>query len=199
MNYYILDKDPTNKIKYCILDRFPKTNETHKPARGIPFLDDYKKTWEFQFSDDLGGTMLRDSIRNIFGYLIVSTKFKELLAKEDGSDIEFVPIDLIDRDQKVIANEFYIANVINRNLDCEDFLNTDWEEDSFAQSSGDDYYENLTRLNLLTDKIPTGFKIFRLAHMPRVIIVNEELKTEIEKTGLTGVKFQELDTSVIIS
>ena len=129
-------------------------------------------------------TILLDSVKNTDGVVIISTVMKEVLDKQGLTDVEFLPVALIDHKGRELDDAYYIFHPVN-NIDCLDLSNADPEWDDIDDS----IIASVNRLVIDGTKLPDDKKYFRPAHYAARPIVAKALVDVILKEGFTGVQF----------
>jgi Immunity protein family (Imm11) len=177
---------------YDYLDEFP---DIENPAEGIPTADTFPDDVRFQMARETPGLLVADVINNAFGYLMVSAKGRAFLEKHvQGAKVEWLRFTLLNHKARVASTECWIANVLGT-VDCVDTRRTTGEMSQVDPGE----YMNITRLVLDPQRIPPNANLFRIASLPTVMIVRDDLRAAMEAEPLTGVEFLELDTDVDLS
>jgi hypothetical protein len=174
---------------YDYLDEFP---DIENPAEGIPAADTFPDGVRFQMARETPGLLIADLINNAFGYLMVSAKGRAFLEKHvQGAKIEWLRFTLLNHKARVASTECFIANVLGT-VDCVNPHKTTGE----ASQVDPGEYMSITRLVLDPQRIPPSANLFRIASLPSVLIVRDDLRAAMEAEPLTGVTFLELDADV---
>ncbi len=127
------------------------------------------------------GKKITDLVAGIQSELIVSRALKLTLLQWEKENLEFFPIELINQESNERSNDYYIMNILN-NVEC-----LDRNKSKFELFHPDlDIITKITRLVLNKNEITDSRHIFRLDELPNIIIVSDELKTEIEKKEHSG-------------
>lgn len=185
MGYSIWHKEP--KVgSAAVLDKYPDGLKVFMPRIGKQLgQTDYPEILDFSVSPDIGGIVLADLLRNTLGYYVASPPLRTLLEQHSDAEIEFLEIRVVGRTGRPEETPYYIANLIGRQLDCADLSRSEMTE--LKRKKG--RYGSIKRLYLHEEKIDPEFKIFRLQQAPHVYIVRDDLRREIEDSGLTGSAF----------
>jgi uncharacterized protein DUF1629 len=170
------------------LDEFP---DIENPAEGIPMGDTFPDGVRFQMARETPGLLIADVINNAFGYLMVSAKGKAFLEANAKVPIEWLRFTLLNHKARVASDDCWIANVLGT-VDCVNLHHTKGEVS--AVDPGE--FMNITRLVLDPQRIPPDRSLFRIASLPSVMIVRDDLRRAMESAPLTGVTFLELDADV---
>jgi hypothetical protein len=175
------------KEGFCVITSPEGTKHRGTLLKGIALADqwtddvvcrmdpDYPK--DIQLSDNLYGS----------SYLIVSRQLKEsLVALTGSSNMEFLPVSILNHKDRVVSDEYYILNVLDK-FDCIDQAKSvvEWSEiNPNAISSCD-------ALILKEDVLPENAVIFRPQFLLSTILVKREIATKLLASGLTGLAFLE--------
>lgn len=178
--------------RYCgiwdYLDEFP---DIENPAEGIPMRDTFPAGVRFQMARETPGLLIADVINNALGYLMVSAKGKAFLEAHAKAPIEWLRFTLLNHKARVASDDCWIANVLGT-VDCVDLHRTKGE----MSAVDPDEFMNITWLVLDPQRIPPDRNLFRIASLPSVMIVRDDLRKAMEAAPLTGVTFLELDADV---
>ncbi|WP_434391784.1 imm11 family protein [Melittangium boletus] len=195
MSYFILQGDDTNG-EYCQIWKFPSgMPHIHRPSCGIGFASDYPEGMTFSMAPEVPAIRVADVIPNTFGYLLVSGRLKELLAQHATEPIEFLTFTLLNQRGRVASKDCYIANV----LGTRDWADIDKSVGArFTTPEGTRQFNRIRRLYLKDEMVIPTVNMFRIAAMPKLILVREDLKALMEAAGMTGAVFHALGTKVDI-
>ncbi len=193
MDYFIAIADPA-RLEGCVISRFPAAMvPIYQPAEGIPLGALYPQPLDFVMASDRGGKAVFDCIHNTLGYFIVSAELRDVLEQECPTAIEFLPINLINHKGRRDKRDFFIANVLGT-VDCVDLDKSDYVED--AMTSGEFLY--LDKLVVDEPRIPANRNIFRIASMPSIVLVRDDLASTLRQSGVDGLGLLPLDTPLDI-
>ncbi len=177
----------------CVLDRYPSGFEalwqaTEGVASG-PLHPSPPPA--FEMSRRVGGKALYDCVENTLGYIIVSERVRVVLEARANMPIEFLPLHILNHKGRREPRAFFIANVLGQ-VDCADRARSQYIESSMRPGQ----FCDLTKLFLAPDRVDAKRNIFRLAELPRVILVQEELAEALRQSGTTGLELLPLGTEV---
>jgi hypothetical protein len=193
MEYFILYHQKADR--YCgILKRPADMQFKAPPARGKRAGDRYQDGQKFQMAPEIPGTEVPDVIRNAVRYLMVSARMKSLLEEHATAEIEFLRFTLLDHQGQVAKDDCYLANVLGT-VDCVDMERT---EGTVGETRKGVRIERLRKLYLRDEAVDPGRNIFRIAPMPAVIVVREDLKAALEAAQITGAEFFPMGADVRI-
>lgn len=91
------------------------------------------------------------------------------------------------------AHSYFVAVLLN-SVDCVDESRSNfekWQADDPVRPDLAGEYKSIYKLFVDPSKI-SGNTIFRLGKYDNVVIVNEEIKKQFEKNGVSGVKFRDV-------
>ncbi|HEY8211699.1 MAG TPA: DUF1629 domain-containing protein [Myxococcaceae bacterium] len=189
-SYSILRDDLDDR--YCgIYDYLDELPDIENPAEGIPTADTFPDGVRFQMAAQTPGLLIADVINNAFGYLMVSAKGKAFLEANAKASIEWLRFTLLNHKARVASADCWIANVLGT-VDCVNLHHTKGEMSQVDPGE----FMSITRLVLDPQRIPPDRNLFRIASLPSVLIVRDDLRKAMEAAPLTGATFLELDTDV---
>ncbi len=207
-NYYTLDTNGNST--YGQVERLNDFPDSWILSEGQLIGDEYPKNAHFQFHKT-EGNLLTDYVNNIYGAMLVSQKFRDLLENMgiDETCVQYLPFTLSDKKGKPFEGTFYIVNPL-LTVECLDFerIKLAAEEDQYYlddpevfRYSGIQYDSaekmqvyNLRFIIVDPDKIPDDKLIFRIKEIPKHIIIRSDIIQQIYDTGLTGMPFKTAST-----
>lgn len=142
---------------------------------------------QFQFFYDINeGKILTDYLANDKGWFVVSEKLKELL-KKMNTEIQFLPVEIIDRENNEI-HTYFIANIL-RLVDALCLEESDYFETEIP-SLGTIY--TVSKFAIFENRTQNS-DIFKLSNRQEVpIFVSENFKNIIINNNITGISFTEI-------
>jgi hypothetical protein len=168
--------------RYCgVLQRPSEMAVKSPPAKGIRAGDRYEGPQRFQMAPEIPGILVPDVIRNV-------------LEEHATAEIEYLPFNLLDHKGRVASDDCYLGNVLGT-VDCVDMERS---EGTVGETRKGPRFERLTKLFLREDAIDPERNIFRIAPMPPVIVVREDLKAALEEAEITGAEFFPMGAEVRI-
>jgi hypothetical protein len=181
--YYILR--PAKSTYFCgVDDDDPSLNRVlwmiHK---GLRLGDKYPPAVTFKMGSSYRGIVAGDLIQNELCYCMGSAKLKDILAREGGAEIEFLPFRLLNHKRKA-SDECFIMNVIG-SRDCADMARSEGQ----VSLSEPGTFFRLKRLHLDESKVDPAARIFRVQQEPFLIIVRDDLRAILEREGVTGARY----------
>lgn len=134
------------------------------------------------------GKPLDFSVTAVGGAPIVHARVASIFAELASTDVQLVPVDVEDQ-----ADEFFILNV-TRVVKCiDDQASAEvqyWKpEDGRPEKTGN--YRAVHGLRIDPSKVGDA-KVFRPWGWLVVLLISEEIKEALERTGATGTKFKEV-------
>lgn len=180
--YFILQRgyDP----RFCQIRKTAKEirDADWRIAEGRRMGDHFPGRVTFAMHPASPGIVVPDLVDNTLFYTLVSSRLKALLETESGAEIEWLPFTLVNHKGRVAIDDGFIANVIGK-VDCVDRARTAAAKSAYAPSE----FLAIDRLHLDPAKIPPDARLFRIAPMPSVMIVRDDLRAQIDGMGATGV------------
>lgn len=141
-------------------------------------------TFEF---NPIEGEVFTDYVANLYRWLIVSKKFKKVTKELIQSQVQYLPVNLINR--ITAENQLcYVANIINV-IDALDI-----EKSKYSIFELDDEKIISVEKYVLKEKQLKDNHIFRLKNDTIPVFVSEILKNKIEENKLLGFSFLEIET-----
>ena len=191
--YFVVGRD-LNPENCAIYENPGELPNRHYPARGIRMADSYPAGYKFSMSSDVPGLIVPDVINNALGYFMTSAKLKELLAQRATVEIEYLRFTLLNHKGRVASDQCFIANPIGT-VDCVDPERTEGRPDALNPGQ----YSRIKKLFLLDDKIPPSQNLFRIASLPSVLVIRDDLKKDMEAAGITGANFVAMGGKLVIN
>lgn len=200
MKYYelVYDHDGDDKKNNIyIMALFPNIQEDID-RYDIDIENEFITNWdinnEFGY-DPKDGYMYSDCLANVYSWMIVSEKSKNIFDKYiHSNNLQILPIKIKDIVSEQKTN-YFVLHV----MDVIDAL--DLEHSDYFEIQLDEYgYEDEEKIRLIVAKyalkkdIIKGHHIFKVKKDNIRIFVSEEIKNEIEKNNLVGFCFWEVMT-----
>ena len=159
--------------------------KSYELETGVPQLESYPTEVTLQMdSRKPSNTTLVDNIKNIEGVVIISEKMKLFIERRELSDVEFLPITLLDIKGQKRPESYYIFHPIN-NVVCLDLRNAEPEWDDID----DTVVASVKHLVIDKSKVIANRLFFRPKNYLARPIVAKALVDELLKEGFTGVQF----------
>ncbi|HEY8927097.1 MAG TPA: DUF1629 domain-containing protein [Polyangia bacterium] len=172
--------------KTCIVGEMPPAFEDKgwRVRKGIRMDQRHPPDTVLTMDEGHKGLVVPDMVNNIIGMCIVSKRLKELLERESGASVEYLPVSIANHKGRIAATDCFLVNVLDQ-VDCIDLARSD--VDQHGPKPG--LLSGLHRLHIFEDKVPPESKLFRLQAMPEAILIRDDLRAAIEAAGMTGSKF----------
>ncbi len=120
---------------------------------------------------------------------VYSPKLRATLAKAGVTNIEYVPITLVDAKRGVTVSDYCVANIIGK-VDCLDPAHS--TVGTFSDGVGYSAVEEFTLIDARiqpVDGMSTPPQLFRLGEFRYHVIASASLKAAFERDGITGARF----------
>lgn len=180
--------------KNCAISEPPaKLSKSWRLGNGLPVASDWPKSAKLSVDPTLGGNAMKDAIYNQVGVLTVAEKLKDALQAALVGKAEFLPFTLVSGKGKPVAGTFWVVNV----LEVHDCVDRDKTEGS-ASSVDPGGYTEIRKLALDEKKLPKEVNILRLAPLPELLVVRDDLRSALESGGFSGIRFLELGAKLDI-
>jgi hypothetical protein len=131
---------------------------------------------DIQLSDNLKGT----------GFAVISTAVKEAILKENVTNVEFLPITILNHKGRVASTEYHIMNPLEV-IDC-----IDVDRSGVRWSRIDPSLITSCRsLVLKPEAVPESTNLFRLKSLPMEIAVRKTLVDKLLAEPFMGLSFKD--------
>jgi hypothetical protein len=170
----------------CTINHSPPAldDEQWRVAEGTRMGERYSPSTRLDMDKKHAGMGVPDYINNTLLLPLVSGRFKALLERESGAEIEFLRFTLYNHKGRVASDDCYIANIIGT-IDCVDHDKTVARQSHIRPGQ----FSRIFKLVLDSAKIPSNAKIFRLATKPIILIIRDDLRAVLDQSGITGVQY----------
>lgn len=125
-----------------------------------------------------------DFSRDGHGCPVMSTRLKELLTASGIDNVDYYPASIIEYENDEPRPGYWAANVVGL-VNC-----MDRNGSVFTEMRG--RILNLQRLSI-DENEAVGKDFFRLADIPRILLIDKRFKGVLEDNGITGTQLIELD------
>lgn len=185
MRYYklIYDYEQDDNYVNCDVASIGNMNEY------ITISGEEIKQWDevvFEY-DSKEGNVLTDYLANLYRWFIVSENFSNKTQKILESQVQFLPIKVIDRFSGIQVNSYFAANIVTV-IDALDLDNSKYD----VFELDDEKIISVEKYALKSSEIVNSH-IFRLKNDTIPIFISETLKKVIEDNEFTGFEFLEVD------
>lgn len=178
--------------QYCAIhDHNERLDNFPAPAVGEALGSEWPDGLEYGMDKGSPGIEVPDLVPNSLGYTMMSERFKALISGRSKSKIEWLRFTLLNHKKRVASDKMWVANVLTI-VDCVDRERTVGR----PYPARPEWYSATSELFIRPEKVDAKLDLFRLGEMPRRIIVRDDLKTEIETAGMTGVVFHPMGAKV---
>lgn len=188
MSHYSILEAPTED-RYCAITKHPEAmRNTARPTLGESMGSCPPEILDFHMSKVMhpAGIQVPDVILNALDFLIVSSRFKDLLAEHAIGSIEYLPFRLLNHKGRIAAELCYVVNVLGA-YPCGDRARSRGTDSPFDPGT----FFSCERLALDVSQAPAEVNIFRATLFPPAIFVREDLRARIEEHDLS-VRFVDL-------
>ena len=186
MKYYklSLDMDRQNDIVcFCDNDFGIKQNEL--------IIGQEFENWNYKFCfifDIDEGNIITDCLRNNKGWLLFSEKLKLLINKNMNTEIQFLPVEIIEKHNRINIGNYYIANILTKVdalcLDKSEYFETEIEEIGVIYT--------IKKFAVYDDKVQNK-DIFKLSNNQEIpVFASENFKNEVTNNNIIGINLREI-------
>jgi hypothetical protein len=185
MNYLIWDVTPGPKV--CRLGSLQNVDKDFQLRRGISRVKAWPENASYFMDKDMKEHIrIEDSLWNIGGLLVVSSKVKDLLEPEKLKNNEFLSIQIYNHKDRPLKEMFFILNQIVLQ-DCIDTGKSVFERNDLDP----ELFSIIEELVIDENRIDPEVSLFRMEHYPRLAIIRRDIAERILASQLTGITFQE--------
>ena len=178
--------------RFCTIQKHNEAlSDFTAPALGRPLGDSWPDGLEYRMAPTSKGIEIADLIPNTLGYTMMSERLKTLIAERSKTKVEWLRFTLLNHKGRKAADNLWVANVLTM-VDAIDREKTVGE----PYPAKPEWYLVTDELYIRPEKVDRALDMFRLGEMPRRIIVRDDLKTAIEKAGMTGALFHPMGAKV---
>jgi hypothetical protein len=185
-NYLMWTND--NVKGACSLAAMQGYPQDWKLLYGETVMHEFPTTASFSLDPDLPrNVMLTDNLDNIDMLIVASHRLRDLIRSEQPSEIEYVPVQIIDHKRRLVHDPYFIVHPLHP-VDCLDVdaCGAEWGEILKKE------IESVEQLVIDESRIPPDRLLFRPRLFCQVILVHRALASKIDAAGVTGVRWQEL-------
>jgi hypothetical protein len=186
MKYFII-REESDEGNVYVSDIPEGLMRKYQLLKGISRLSGWPTDLAARFSDDRPeGMRLTDWVLTPFGWLLISDRFKKLVEGTGVSNVEYLPIKMKNHKKKVVSDSYWIVNFLVL-VEAVDRSKSAFEIDA----AEDDKIFRFDRFVLRTEVEEKGPPVFRLKEQPQLVLVREDLATQINGAALTGLRLVE--------
>lgn len=127
---------------------------------------------------------LYDFVSNVLDMRIVSERVRRIVLELTPQNVEFLPVTLLNHQEEVAAQGYFIMNVLTRR-DVIDLERSTVRMNAILK----DEITSVNSLAIKKELEPTGPTIFRPVHLRIRTMVDDKVREAFEKAGLTGGRF----------
>jgi hypothetical protein len=138
------------------------------------------------------GMKLDDFISNLFDWLIVTERVKDVLAAE-CNNVEVYPLEILDQKGKPVKARYFFVHPVGT-VDC-----VDLEKSTFKRNAAfPDKILTFRKLVLDEKRIPGDLKLFRIKEQPETIIIRKDLAQKLADMKAGGFTLWELGAPILL-
>lgn len=168
---------------YCVVTN-PNVKDDYELSEGVsradgwpddvkaPMSPEYPK--DIELPDNVSGTEL----------VIISDKVRQALAAERVTNVEYLPLTIVNHKKKVASKDYFILNPPDV-VDCIDLEASEVKWNAIDKT----LISRCKQLVLKEANVPKDAKVFRPKHLPNQILIRSDLAKKLEGAGLTGLHF----------
>jgi hypothetical protein len=186
MKYYKLILDDSNEKDVVCHCEETFGFEQYELKEG-KFIENWNKNITFYYNPK-EGDILTDYLANNLGWFIVSKKFKDIINELGTSEIQYLPVNIVDLESNSNKNIYYVANV----LEVVDAIDLEHSDYSVMELDNEKIYS--IRKYALKQEGIINKDLFKLNGDEIPLFVSESFKHSVETYNITGCDFSEIRT-----
>jgi hypothetical protein len=175
-------------LRYTVkLDTLVGFGPVFKLQNGIPRNGDAPVNAYYTMKANLPqNTVFTDSLRNMDVLIVGSAKLRQFFEARKSKCVEYLPVGIMDHKGKLSPREYSIIHPVVP-VDCLDEAKSGARYSRIAKQD----IANVKKLVLDPSKLDLERELFRLDRFFRVILIRRDVAVEIDKAGLTGMRWVE--------
>lgn len=174
--------------KSAVLTELQNVEDEYELLKGVSRANNFPKNATFRMSNDFPeGVNMEDFLSNHEKLLVVSVKVKNILESEKISQMEYLPIVILDHNGQKVKEEYFIAHTVG----LEDCIDTEKTVAVVHPMNAAKFIE-VKKLVIDESKISKGRKLFRMNRYSGIAIFERSLAELIQKEKCTGISFREI-------
>lgn len=119
-------------------------------------------------------------------HVVISVRVKNVLEEAGASNIEFLPLQIINHKGRIASPDYFILNPLE-SIDCIDMAASGAKMNPLDPGT----MYGVAQLVLREDAVPPKTLVFRTKSWTGVILIRRELAAKLLEAGLTGLRFIE--------
>jgi len=176
--------------RVCKLGGLQNIEDEYELARGISRMERWPEDacyyMDKKRKEDI---RLEDCLWNIDSLLVISSKLKEFLEKENLKNNEYLPLTIFNHKDRPTKESYFIVNQIHLQ-DCIDQKKSKYDINDIDPWQ----FSEMGKLVIDEKKIEPEVALFRMNHYPYLPIIRRDLAKKITSAGFTGIRFGEIET-----
>ncbi|MDH5228521.1 MAG: hypothetical protein OEZ58_05485 [Gammaproteobacteria bacterium] len=183
----VMGDDQDTSLVFLDTDPVELVDHSYRVAKGLSMLGRLDEPLIFTMQLESPGIKLPSLIGNIMGYLILTSRGKEIVEKLEPNG-EYYSIVIINHKGRVHSEDHWIINP----LSIHSCLHTGKSRITYLQSQPD-LVVSLDEIVLDKNKLVPESHIFRLKEDPRCYVISETLAAALQSASLNNVYLDELE------
>lgn len=185
MKYYkLLLLDDSNQNDIVCFCKDSKGFEQYHLKEG-KFIKNWNEDLTFYFKPE-EGIEQTDYLANNLGWFLVSNNFKSLLQEIDKSEIQYLPVRVVNAKDNSIITGYSVVNILN----VLDVLNLEHSDYSVIEIDDEKVYS--IRKYIINKNAVIDYHIFKISGYEIPMFVSDEFKNGVLKQEITGCDFLEI-------
>ena len=181
---FVTSTSTPNAATFTGLANYP---EDYELTNCVPLEASFPANVELRMDPDFPSDIeLVESLYSSNNPLIVSADVTALLSAANVTNIELLPVNVIDHEGKRVSTDYFIVNI----LTCVDCI--DREQSVFEYNSIDpESICFIEKLVVNAARLPTDVQLFRPRHLQSTMMIHRSLASKLVASGARGFLFQE--------
>ena len=173
---------------YCQLESIENFADSFKLKKGISVANEWPDDVQFQMDMGLKKQIkLPDLVENMSSVLVVSPKLRDFLIKEKVSNLEFLPVTILNHKGRVATDDYLVMNT----LGVQDCIDKDKSKITWNKIVTDQITD-IENLTIIESNIEKDAQIFRAKGLVDVLFVREDLANKIVADGFDTVEIWDI-------
>jgi hypothetical protein len=172
----------------CILQDLDGFEDTFRLGQGEPLAETFPADVRFHMNPDFPTDLLLvDNLENTDLCLVVSAKLREALEKQKLSDVEYLPVSIINHRGRVASKDYSIVHPLNP-VDCIDRGKSVFKENRIIPGRIDRF----KKLVVNRAQIPEDRRLFYMKDFSDIAVVRSDLAKALDAGAFRGLGWQPL-------
>lgn len=171
--------------RFAVLGSIRNVKDAYEIAKGIPRAKGFPKNALFEMDPKFSKYVaLSDNMKNGERMLVVSKKLKELIEGRGPSQVEYLPVGILNHKKKPVGEEYWIVHPVAV-VDCIDVKSSTIRWNRIDPEK----IASCSKLVLKPKALDGKHLLFRPRHLEYYVMILPELADAIHEAGFSGLRF----------